>query len=75
MIPFPSPPAAAAPETAAATVAVDTQLYSAASKESTVVRALRSGTKLNPTGNREGLFVEVSDNFGTSGWVTVEDLQ
>ncbi|MBK9431449.1 SH3 domain-containing protein [Sphingorhabdus sp.] len=70
-----TPPAAAAPETAAATVAVDTQLYSAASKESTVVRALRSGTKLNPTGNREGLFVEVSDNFGTSGWVTVEDLQ
>jgi hypothetical protein len=40
-----------------------------------VVRALRAGTTLNPTGKREGLFVEVTDNFGTTGWVSVEDLR
>ncbi|HMT41853.1 MAG TPA: SH3 domain-containing protein [Sphingorhabdus sp.] len=60
---------------AGATAAVDTSMYAAANKESAVLRALRAGTSLNPTGNREGLFVEMTDNFGTRGWVSVEDLQ
>lgn len=68
--------APAAPKTAAgATVAVDTSMYESASKQANIVRALRAGTSLNPTGNREGLFVEVSDNYGSKGWVSVEDLQ
>lgn len=68
--------AAATPKAAAgATVAVDTSMYQAASKGSTIIRALRAGTGLSPTGNREGLFVEMTDNFGSRGWVSVEDLQ
>lgn len=65
-------PAAAAP--ALVTVAVDTQLYAGPAKGATV-RALRAGTTLTPTGKREGLFVEVKDNFGTSGWASVEDMK
>ncbi len=38
------------------------------------VRNLRAGTQLSPTGKRDGLFIEVQDNFGTTGWVSVEDL-
>lgn len=62
-------------EAKGATVAVDTSMYANADKQATIVRAVRAGTSLNPTGNREGLFVEVTDNFGTRGWVSVEDLQ
>ena len=65
-------PAAAAP--ALVTVAVDTQLYAGPAKGATV-RALRAGTTLTPTGKREGLFVEVKDNFGTTGWANVEDMK
>ena len=65
-------PLAAAP--ALVTVAVDTQLYAGPAKGATV-RALRTGTTLTPTGKREGLFVEVKDNFGTSGWANVEDMK
>jgi len=68
----PQPAAAAAP---GATVAVDTSLRAAPLVTGAVVRALRAGTTLNPTGKREGLFVEVTDNFGTTGWVSVEDLK
>ncbi len=39
------------------------------------MRSVRAGTELSPTGKREGLFVEVSDNYGTKGWVSVEDLK
>jgi hypothetical protein len=75
-------PAAAAPAggvTAVAskpgyTTAIDTQLYAQAAKGKTV-RALRAGTLLTPSGTREGLFVEVSDAYGTKGWVSVEDLK
>ena len=58
-----------------ATVAVDTNMFATASKDATVIRAIRAGTNLNPTGNREGLFVEMTDNYGSKGWVSVEDLQ
>ena len=57
------------------TVAVDTQLWPAAAKTGTPVRALRAATSLTPTGAREGLFVEVTDTYGTKGWVSVEDLR
>ena len=45
------------------------------STKAAAVRSLRAGTELDPTGKREGLFIEVKDNFGTIGWVSVEDLK
>ncbi|MBZ6378016.1 hypothetical protein B5C34_01965 [Pacificimonas flava] len=73
---------AAAPEAGAAqaaeeiyVVAIDSSLLAAASAAASPVRSLRAGTELVPTGNRQGLFVEVADNYGTTGWVSVEDLQ
>lgn len=71
--------AAAAAPTAAATasytVAVDTTMLNGPSKTGGKVRNLRVDTKLSPTGNKDGLFVEVTDNYGTKGWVSVEDLR
>lgn len=58
-----------------AVVAVDTVMRAAASRDADAVRALRAGTELDPTGKREGLFIEVQDNFGTTIWVSVEDLR
>jgi hypothetical protein len=55
-------------------VAVDTQLYAQPAKGK-ATRALRSGTTLTPTGRRDGLFIEAKDSFGTTGWVSVEDLR
>ena len=57
------------------TVAIDTNLYASANKSADKVRALRADTELTPTGSKAGLFVEVSDNYGTKGWVSVEDLR
>jgi hypothetical protein len=57
------------------TVAVDTNLYASADANAKTVRALRADTELVPTGNKAGLFVEVSDKYGTIGWVSVEDLR
>jgi hypothetical protein len=69
--------APAAPEPAAAKyiVAVDTKMLAAASAEADEVRALRAETGLIPTGQKDGLFVEVTDSYGTKGWVSVEDLR
>lgn len=73
---------AAAPEAASgagaddeAVVAVDTVMRAAPGANAAAVRNLRAGTELDPTGKREGLFIEVKDNFGTTGWVSVEDLK
>lgn len=68
-------PQAAPAASAMASVAVDTALRALPNAKGAVVRALRAGTTLSPTGKREGLFVEVADNFGTKGWVSVEDLK
>lgn len=68
-------PQAAAPAAALTSVAVDTSLRATPDPKGAVVRALRAGTTLSPTGKREGLFIEVADNFGTKGWVSVEDLK
>lgn len=67
--------APAAPAEPAAVAAIDTVMRAGATEDAAEVRAVRAGTELNPTGERSGLFVQVTDNFGTKGWVSVEDLQ
>ncbi len=71
-VPKATPAVASAPETA--TVAAATMMHAQPSKDAAKVRDLRVGTTLTPTGNRDGLFIEVKDNFGTTGWVSVEAL-
>ena len=67
--------AAAAPAAATYTVAVTTSMRGSPSETGAEVRSLRPDTELTPTGNKEGLFVEMTDNYGTKGWVSVEDLR
>lgn len=67
--------AAAAPVTPGAITAVATTMRASPAASAAEVRALRAGTALVTTGKRDGLFVEVADSFGTTGWVSVEDLQ
>lgn len=71
-VPRASSAAANGPELA--TVAVATSMLAMPTDDAEVVRGLREGTTLTPTGRREGLFIEVEDNFGTKGWVSVEAL-
>lgn len=67
---------AAAPVPAsAATTAVATVMRAGPDAGSAQVRSLRAGTELVPSGERNGLWIEVSDNFGTKGWVNVQDMQ
>jgi hypothetical protein len=66
---------APAPDEPGALVAVDSVMRDAPSAEGAIVRNLRAGTELTPTGRREGLFIEATDNYGTNGWVSVENLQ
>ena len=73
-VPKMQPAVAAAPAEPAATTAIDTVLRAAPDAASAEVRSLRAGTELTPTGERNGLFIEVEDNYGTKGWVSVEDL-
>lgn len=69
-------PGALEPAPAAdAVVAIDTVMRADGAADAAEVRNLRAGTELVPTGNRSGLWLEVADNFGTKGWVSVEDLQ
>jgi hypothetical protein len=70
--PAPAPVAAAA--VATYTTAVETKLWDGPAKAKEV-RMLRAATQLTPTGQRDGLFVEVKDQYGTQGWVSVEDLK
>jgi len=55
-------------------IAIDTDMYKAPARGE-AVRGLRQGMFVYPTGNRDGAFLEVKDKFGTTGWVSVEDLQ
>ncbi|MEO9636351.1 MAG: SH3 domain-containing protein [Parasphingorhabdus sp.] len=66
---------AVAPISSSYTVAVATKMLDAPTKTGGAVRSLRADTKLIPTGNKDGLFVEVTDSYGTKGWVSVEDLR
>jgi hypothetical protein len=68
------PAAAAAPAADLATVAATTAMLETPAANAKVVRNLRVGTTLTPTGKREGLFIEARDSFGTTGWVSVETL-
>lgn len=70
--PKPMPVAAAL---VSATTAVATNMLASPSKTGAVVRSLREGTSVIPTGKKQGLFVEVKDSFGTVGWVSVEDMR
>lgn len=72
--PKPVAAASAAPAARLVTAAIDTQLYKMPVKGQSV-RALRAGTTLTPTGKKDGLFAEVTDSFGTTGWVSVEDMK
>lgn len=66
--------AASASSNDLATVASTTAMLEAPSASAKVLRSLRVGTTLTPTGKREGLFIEAKDNFGTVGWVSIESL-
>ena len=68
-------PAGAPAQAAAAVAAVDTVMREGPSAAATELRSVRAGSELSPTGKREGLFLEVADNYGTKGWVSVEDLK
>lgn len=57
-----------------ASVAVAAAMLEAPAADAKVLRTLRPGTTLIPTGKREGLFIEAKDNFGTTGWISVESL-
>ncbi len=46
------------------------RLYSEASPKSKVVRSLAVGMMLYPTGNRDGIWWEVTDELGNKGWVS-----
>ena len=49
--------------------AVVAHMYAMADGTGPAVRSLRADTELNPTGEKSGLFVEITDNYGTKGWV------
>lgn len=66
--------AAASAPTQSYAIALDTDMYVQAARGESV-RGLREGMNVYPTGNRDGAFLEVKDKFGTTGWVSVEDLQ
>jgi len=63
------------PATPGAFIAIDTKMLEAPVRTAAVVRSVRAGTALKPTGQRQGLFVEMTDDFGSKGWVSVEDLK
>lgn len=73
-LPKAQPVVAAAPAAPGANVAIDTVMRATPTADGASVRALRAGTDLTPTGKRDGLFIEVKDDYGTQGWVSVEDL-
>lgn len=57
-----------------ATVAAATAMLESPADSARVLRSLRAGTTLTPTGKREGLYIQAEDNFGTIGWVSIESL-
>jgi hypothetical protein len=61
-------PAQAAPAQAV-TMSRPGALRSAANEKSKPVRMLDPGMILYPTGNKDGVWVEVSDEVGNKGWV------
>ncbi len=68
-----------APSEAAASQAVTMsrpgRMYERPSERSRVVRRLDSGMMLYPTGNKDGVWWEVKDELGNSGWVSSLSFQ
>jgi curli biogenesis system outer membrane secretion channel CsgG len=62
-------PAAASAPSQSLTMSRPGRLYATASEKSKVVRALDPGMALYPTGKKQGVWVEVSDEVGNKGWV------
>ncbi len=54
-------------------VVQETYMYKGPSRDQQL-RKLRADTVVYPTGKRDGIFLEVEDDFGITGWVSVEDL-
>lgn len=52
-----------------------TKLYSDANLHSTVVRSLKPGVMLYPTGDKVGIWWKVSDELGNVGWVLSSKLE
>lgn len=52
-----------------------TQLYSDANLHSSVVRGLKSGMMLYPTGDKVGIWWKVTDELGNVGWVLSSKLE
>ena len=52
-----------------------TKLYSDASLKSSVVRSLKAGMMLYPTGDKVGVWWKVSDELGNMGWVVSSKLE
>lgn len=55
------------------TMIVDSFMYKGPSRDDEL-RKLRANSVVYPTGNRDGIFFEVEDDFGITGWVSVEDI-
>jgi curli biogenesis system outer membrane secretion channel CsgG len=66
--------AAAAPQQAV-TVVRPGNLRVAPSEHSKIVRSISAGMMLYPTGNKDGIWWEVSDELGNKGWVSSVLLQ
>jgi hypothetical protein len=54
----------------AVTLARPGTLRASANEKSKILKPLEAGVILYPTGNKEGLWVEVSDEVGNKGWVS-----
>jgi len=54
----------------AVTLARPGMLRASADEKSKVLKPLEAGTILYPTGNKQGVWVEVSDEVGNKGWVS-----
>ena len=67
--------AAAAAPSQALTMSRPGRLYSAADDGSAPVRQLNAGMALYPTGNKSGVWVEVTDEVGNKGWVPQTALE
>jgi hypothetical protein len=61
--------AAAAAPSQTLTMSRPGRLYAAASDTSAAVRQLSPGMALYPTGQKDGIWLEVSDEVGNKGWV------
>ncbi|NNE04749.1 MAG: hypothetical protein HKO64_10380 [Xanthomonadales bacterium] len=67
------PPPSSEPSQKSYVIAMDTHMYKSASRDEPL-RQIRARSTVYATGNREGIFLEVEDDFGIVGWVSVEDL-